>query len=403
MKPNQFRWKSPRLDLFHRLVLILAALAVACTAALDYINHKKGEPSFIFVGAGAGGRVRAEQPLLRDVVLGALEAAGIGRDAVSVSSERAGFTRLRAEAAAAGLQGLADAFESSLRGLGIEHTPRAVSQSGGFRTMSWEIARGGKETVAVELSAAVEAKAPPAKAAAKAAAPKAKEPEPPKPPKGRVALVMDDMGESLEALDVLLALKHPVTVAVIPGTPLAVETARRAHERGLEVILHLPLESLNNHDASGGSDGLLTTGMTAEQIEAGFEEALAGVPFAVGVNNHMGSRFTTEPDAMRLLLGAVKRAGLFFLDSRTTAQSVAYVEARKLRVPAAERDVFLDADEDRGRIRGRLIELFNTARQRGSAVGICHPFPETLEVLRTSFGGLEAYGLEAVPLSRLVN
>lgn len=402
MKPNPTRWKSVQLDLFHRLVVILAVLAVACTAALDYINHKKGEPSFIFVGVGAGGRVRTERSL-REVVLDALRAAGIGREAVSVSGEKAGVTRLRVEAAAADSQGLAEAFESRLHGLGVAFKPCAASESGGFRTLSWEIARGGTETVMVELMSAVEAKAPPAGAAAKPAAPKAKGSRPPETRRGRVALVMDDMGESLEALEVLLALKHPVTVAVIPETPLAAETARRAHEGGLEVILHLPLESLNNHDASGGSDGLLTTDMTAEQIETGFQEALAGVPFAVGVNNHMGSRFTTEPESIRLLLGAVKRAGLFFLDSRTTAQSVAYVEARKLRVPAAERDVFLDADEDRGRIRGRLVELFRTARQRGSAVGICHPFPETLEVLRTSFGELEAYGLEAVPLSRLVN
>lgn len=402
MKPNPTLWKSAWFDLFHRLVVVLAVLAVACTAALDYINHNKGEPSFIFVGAGAGGRVRAER-LLREVVLGALETAGIGREAVSVSSEKSGVTRLRTETAAADSQRLAEAFESRLRGLGIEFTPRAVSESGGFRTFSWEIARGGTETVTIELMSAVEAKATPTGAAAKAAALKAKEPRRTETRMGRVALVMDDMGESLEALEVLLALKHPVTVAVVPGTPLAAETARKAHERGLEVILHLPLESLNNHDVLGGSDGLLTTGMTAEQIEAGFQEALAGVPFAAGVNNHMGSRFTTEPEAVRLLLAAVKRAGLFFLDSRTTAQSVAYVEARKLRVPAAERDVFLDADEDRGRIHGRLVELFRTARQRGSAVGICHPFPETLEVLRTSFGELEAYGLEAVPLSRLVN
>jgi hypothetical protein len=116
----------------------------------------------------------------------------------------------------------------------------------------------------------------------------------------------------------------------------------------------------------------------------------------------MGSRFTAERDLMRAVLRPIKERGLFFIDSRTTAKTVAMEEARAMGIPATQRDVFLDADADRGMIRGRLIELFQKARKKGRAVGICHPFPETLEVLKSAFGLVDAYNLEAVPVSKLV-
>jgi polysaccharide deacetylase 2 family uncharacterized protein YibQ len=98
----------------------------------------------------------------------------------------------------------------------------------------------------------------------------------------------------------------------------------------------------------------------------------------------------------------MKEKGLLFVDSRTSAQTVAYEEARRMGVPAVERNVFLDADADRSRIRDRLVELFKLARKKGRAVGICHPFPETLEALRTNFRQFADYDLEVVPVSRLV-
>jgi polysaccharide deacetylase 2 family uncharacterized protein YibQ len=116
----------------------------------------------------------------------------------------------------------------------------------------------------------------------------------------------------------------------------------------------------------------------------------------------MGSKFTADAPLMRTLLAPLKDKGLLFVDSRTTAQTVAYDEALRMGIPAVERNVFLDADPDRSRIRDRLIELFKAAQKKGKAVGICHPFPETLQVLKSSFRLLEKYNLEAVPVSRLV-
>jgi polysaccharide deacetylase 2 family uncharacterized protein YibQ len=150
------------------------------------------------------------------------------------------------------------------------------------------------------------------------------------------------------------------------------------------------------------TEGMILAMMTEPAIVAAFEASFDRVPFASGTNNHMGSRFTADRDLMRTVLRPIKERGLFFVDSRTTASTVALDEARKMGIPATQRDVFLDADEDRGRIRGRLIELLQKARKKGQAVGICHPFPETLAVLKSSLFLLDSYNLEAVPVSKLV-
>ncbi|MGA2361469.1 MAG: divergent polysaccharide deacetylase family protein [Candidatus Aminicenantales bacterium] len=233
--------------------------------------------------------------------------------------------------------------------------------------------------------------------------PTLKEPPPAKKRiRGYVALIVDDMGNSLEVLNDILSLKEPITVSVLPYSQYAQETARLAHENGLEVLLHLPLESLNNHDAATDTEGMIMAAMSPNEIVQAFETSLARVPFVDGVNNHMGSKFTADATLMRMLLAPMKDKGLLFVDSRTTAQTVAYDEALGMGIPALKRDVFLDADADRSRIRGRLIELFKTAQKKGKAVGICHPFPETVQVLKSSFRLFEKYNLEAVPVSHLV-
>jgi polysaccharide deacetylase 2 family uncharacterized protein YibQ len=224
----------------------------------------------------------------------------------------------------------------------------------------------------------------------------------PAAPLGRVALVMDDMGNSLEALEELLELTEPLTIAVLPFGSHAAETARRANEKGLQVLLHLPLESLNGNGQEAATEGLIRTGMGVEEIRSLVSGELDRIPHVRGVNNHMGSKVTADAEMMRAILEPVRERGLFFLDSRTTGRSVAFDVAVEMGIPAVSRQVFLDADGDARLIRERLMELFRLARRDGQAVGICHPFKETLRTLRESFGGLRAQGLEAVFISDLV-
>ena len=224
----------------------------------------------------------------------------------------------------------------------------------------------------------------------------------PSAPLGKVALIVDDMGNSPEALEELLALGEPLTIAVLPYSPHALETAQKAHERGLEVLLHLPLESLNGNGSENGTEGLIRSGMGEAEVRSLLEEELDRIPFVRGVNNHMGSKVTADAGMMRAILQPIRERGLFFLDSRTTAKSVAYDVAVDMGMPAASRQVFLDADGDTARIRERLLELFRIARRDGRAVGICHPFRETLRTLKENFGRLRSYGLEAVLASEMV-
>jgi hypothetical protein len=390
----------------------LVVLALAAGLLLDDLNARRGEPSFIFPPAPGtvprGGGAPAEKaaagpadeaapkPAVKpfdEVVAASLTAAGVSEDSMLRLKGPRGRPLFEVEIPAELYESIGPAVERALEAGGVRILNKKRTPGEDKTEVLWSLRRPAKEEAAIAFVLPVEP--PPAVVAAKAASKK-------KGPRGRVALIMDDMGNSLETLDELLALGRPITVSILPYSAHAAETARIAHERGLEVLLHLPLESVNNHEAMPDTEGLIMAIMTEAAIVASFEASYDRVPFAAGTNNHMGSRFTAEPDLMRTLLRPIKERGLFFVDSRTTAKTVAVEEARRLGIPATQRDVFLDADADRGRIRGRLIELLQKARKKGQAVGICHPFPETLAVLKSSLFLLDSYNLEPVPVSKLV-
>jgi polysaccharide deacetylase 2 family uncharacterized protein YibQ len=216
-----------------------------------------------------------------------------------------------------------------------------------------------------------------------------------------VALVVDDMGNSLEALDELVDLGESVTISVLPYSLHSRETAEIAHRKGIEVLLHLPLESLNNHDSEAGMEGLIHSGLSDAEVRKLMADDLNQVPYIKGVNNHMGSKVTADEALMRIILEPLKKKGLFFLDSRTSNKSVAFAVARNMGIPAESRQVFLDADGKSELIKERLLELFRLAQKEGRAIGICHPFRKTLQALKENFHLLKDYGLEAVFASEL--
>jgi polysaccharide deacetylase 2 family uncharacterized protein YibQ len=374
---------------FYLIAVVLAAVSLAAVLLLDFISARKGDPSFLFAGRGTPEAVTAEatgvKPLA-EVLAASLTEAGVAESAVLRTSGPKGRPLFEVEMPAAAYPAVETALERALAAGSVRVIDRKRTTGPDRTEVLWTVRSAGREDGGISFLLPAEAKVVAAK----------------KPAPGQVALIIDDMGNSLEALDILIALGQPVCVSVLPDSAWASQTARIAHENSLEVLLHIPLESLNGHELGGNGDGTILAAMSDGEIRFSLEAGLARVPHALGVNNHTGSRFTAERGPMRALLAPLKERGLFFVDSRTTAGSVAYGEARRMGVPAAERDVFLDADEDRGRIRGRLLELFQKAKKNGRAVGIGHPFPETLEVLRTSFGLFESYGLEVVPVSRLV-
>lgn len=217
----------------------------------------------------------------------------------------------------------------------------------------------------------------------------------------RMAIIMDDLGGDLATALALIRIDLPVTFAVLPDEPAAEAVARAAHRNGREVMLHIPMEP-EDYPAVDPGDTALWLHLPALQVRERVLGYLARVPHAIGGNNHMGSRFTSDAGGMQAVLSVLKERNLFFVDSRTTARSVALAEARKLGVPALGRDVFLDNERDVDKILAQLRKLEELASHRGSAVGICHPYAETLEALRRESRRLKRIGIAVVPVSRLL-
>ena len=224
----------------------------------------------------------------------------------------------------------------------------------------------------------------------------------PPPPGGGalLALVIDDLGRSVADLDRIRALGVPVTYAVLPFESRTGEVAAELERRGEEVIVHLPMEPSNGANPGPGA---LTAAMSRRELAAGTRRALGAVPGAVGVNNHMGSRLSAEPPAMEAVLRVIGGRSLYWLDSRTSADSVAYGTARSLGIPAAERQVFLDPDPRADAVRLQFRRLLLLARERGAAIAIGHPHPETLAVLEEEIPAAVERGYRFVPVSFLLD
>lgn len=216
-----------------------------------------------------------------------------------------------------------------------------------------------------------------------------------------LAVVVDDLGYSLERAERVLALPGPVTVALLPFAPATPAIAGRARESGHEIILHQPMEALPSSRVTP-LPGMLTADMSAERLETLMAAALDAVPGSVGVNNHTGSRLTQDPIAMRRLMGFLGGRGLLFLDSRTTAATVAYAMAQEARIPAVQRDVFLDHEPYPRAIAAEFQRALGIARRQGHAVLIAHPYAASLGFLEEALAALPP-DVRVVSLSRLAD
>lgn len=217
---------------------------------------------------------------------------------------------------------------------------------------------------------------------------------------GHIALVIDDLGERPEDLQPLLALGVPITYAVLPYEEHTKEVVAELRGRRVEMLLHLPMQPLNGEDPGPGA---LTVDMDDDELREKTEAALRAVPGVMGVNNHMGSRMSEDERAMTPVLQVLAAHGLFFLDSRTSAESVGYRTARSLGLPAAERQVFLDRDPSPEGVRTQFRRLLELSRTRGSAVAIGHPLPDTLQVLTEEVPKAREEGFVFVPVSDLLD
>jgi polysaccharide deacetylase 2 family uncharacterized protein YibQ len=216
-----------------------------------------------------------------------------------------------------------------------------------------------------------------------------------------VTIIMDDIGRSLSKVSQLLEMEQPVTLAILPSTTFAAESASRAHEAGREVMVHIPMEPQGYPATEPGSDALLLE-HSGEEVVRRLEDMFRRVPYAVGGNNHMGSRYTEYAEGMAVVGEYMKGKGLFFVDSRTTGNTIAAETMQDIRVPVISRNVFLDNHQDVEKIRQEIRRLGAMAKRNGAAVGICHPYTETLEALRLELPQQKKDGVRFVTVAEMI-
>jgi polysaccharide deacetylase 2 family uncharacterized protein YibQ len=201
-----------------------------------------------------------------------------------------------------------------------------------------------------------------------------------------LSLVIDDLGYSLKNGMAAIDLDGDHTYAILPGAAYSRRLAQHAHGRNKEVILHLPMQSTSSQAAH--EPNALNEAMDEDQLTANVHSLLAEIPFIRGVNNHMGSHLTEFDFFMRPVMDSIRsyNRSLYFLDSRTSPRSVAHAQALVAGLESATRDIFLDNETNPESIRLQYNIWLTQARERGSAIAIGHPYPNTLEVLRENLG-----------------
>jgi polysaccharide deacetylase 2 family uncharacterized protein YibQ len=223
--------------------------------------------------------------------------------------------------------------------------------------------------------------------------------------KPKVVIIVDDLGFNKDSVDRLLEMEVPINFAILPYQPYSRYAAEKAKQRGWDVILHLPMEpkSTSGYVGRDAGDGVLLESLPKKEIIKTLDDNILAVPFVKGVNNHMGSKFTENPELMEIVLKELNSKGLFFIDSKTSADSKGFEIAKTLGMKTAIRDVFLDqASQDERYVNSQILRLVHISKVKGYAVGICHPYPETLKALTYMLPAIEGE-VEVTKVSSLLN
>jgi polysaccharide deacetylase 2 family uncharacterized protein YibQ len=211
--------------------------------------------------------------------------------------------------------------------------------------------------------------------------------------------VIDDAGNNLYELEPFLRFPGPLTIAVLPGLPESAEAARRIRAAGKEVFLHQPMEAIGGENPGPGA---VYAGMSATEIRVIVEHNLDEIGPVAGMNNHQGSKITMSEETMETILMICRERGIFFLDSRTTADTVVPAVARRIGMPIGERDVFLDNIQNKASMIEYAKEGLQRATRRGKAVMIGHTWsPELAATLAELYPGIIAEGYVLSTMSNL--
>ncbi len=217
----------------------------------------------------------------------------------------------------------------------------------------------------------------------------------------KLAIIVDDLGYNSDTNFLFFKLNIPLSLSILPYGPVTRSIVQKANKDGVQLLLHLPMEAKNCSAAKLGPGGLYLS-MDANKIRRVLDQDLRQIIGVCGVNNHMGSSFTENREKMLVVLNELKKRNLFFVDSRTTKETVALELARDIGLPAARRRVFLDNNLDSKSLNIQMERFLNMARHRGVAIGICHPYKETYLLLKRYQSKIKSE-FQIVPVSELVH
>ncbi len=217
----------------------------------------------------------------------------------------------------------------------------------------------------------------------------------------KIALVIDDLGGERLIARELLQWDIPVTFSILPFTPYAKTIAKEAHQKGKEVILHIPMEPHGYPKIKPG-DGELLEEMNEESLRRQLIQDIEAVPYIKGASNHMGSRLMEDNEKVKIVLSELKRRKLYFLDSRTTPQTAGIHEAQSIGVKTMERSLFIDHSLDEDDIKEKIEKLIRLSLSNGKAIGIGHPHASTIKSIKEMIPKMKEKGIELVPLSAIM-
>lgn len=223
---------------------------------------------------------------------------------------------------------------------------------------------------------------------------------PPAPAKtAKIIIIIDDVGNN-KALGLrTLELKGRITPSFLPHSPNAPYLAKRAHELGKEIMLHVPMSNLSDMELGPGG---LTSEQSQDELVATLQKAIQSIPHVQGVNNHMGSELTQMQQPMNWVMQELNCHNLYFVDSRTSGKSVAYATAKSHDLAHLGRDVFLDNEQNEAYVEKAFDRLVRIAKRKGLAIAIGHPYPTTLSYLEKVIPRLDAMGIELVYPSQIL-
>lgn len=215
-----------------------------------------------------------------------------------------------------------------------------------------------------------------------------------------VAIIIDDLGYKLTQDQRAVNLPGQVTYAFLPHTPHVKTLAETVNARGNDIMLHLPMQAMMETFYLG--PGALTNDMSEQAFRESVIESIRSIPHIKGVNNHMGSLITSQADSMQWLMAELAQTDLYFVDSRTTVETLAEQTANQYQIKNTRRNVFLDHELNRPAIEFQFNRLIALAKKHGSAVAIGHPFKQTLDVLEEKIPQLKTAGIRLIPVSELI-